>query len=277
VDYAQLLTDNLGLIDQIVRTVGRRRHLSLEEIDDLAGHVRLQLVEDDYGVLRKFKGRSSFSTYLTIVIERMTLDYLDRLWGRWRPSKMAERLGPVAVQLERLVIRDAHALDEAIEMLRTNHGVTLTVAELHDLWEKLPVRVKDMPIEEEAAAALASSQTADATIEHAERQTDVVRLERALASALDQCTNAERVLLSLRYEYGLKVGDVARVIGASPATVHRQLAGLLPRLRTALEASGLSRERILRLIGEPRLGISSLLRSDLERVSKFVRLSRRDG
>jgi RNA polymerase sigma factor (sigma-70 family) len=277
VDYKQLLTDNLGLIDQIVRSVGRRRHLSAEEIDDLGGHVRLQLVEDDYGILRKFRGRSSFYTFLAVVIERMALDYLDRLWGRWRPSKMAERLGPVAVQLERLVIRDAHALDEAIEILRTNHGVTLTVAELHDLWEKLPVRSKDMPIEEEAAAALASSETADADVEHAERRTDVVRLERALASALDQCTNAERVLLSLRYEHGLKVGDVARVIGASPATVHRQLAGLLPRLRAALEASGLSREQILRLIGEPRLGISSLLRSDLERVSKFVRLFRRDG
>jgi DNA-directed RNA polymerase specialized sigma24 family protein len=151
------------------------------------------------------------------------------------------------------------------------------VAELHDLWDKLPVRGEGTPIGEEAAAALASSETADAAIEHAEQQTDVVRLERALASALDRCTNAERILLALRYEYGLKVGDVARVIGTSPATVHRQLAGLLPRLRAALEASGLSREQILRLIGEPRLGISSLLRSDLERVSKFVRLSRRDG
>lgn len=276
-DYKQLLLENLGLVDRIVRTIGRRRHLSDEDLEELGGHVRLKLVEDDYAILRKFRGRSSFHTYLVVVIERLTLDYFDALWGRWRPSKMAERLGPVAVLLERLVTRDGYALDEAVEVLRTNHGVDLTEQELRAMWTQLPVRSRQARADEGAAAMMRAAEPADATVAHGEQQTDIVRLERALASALDQCTNAERVLLALRYDQGLSVGEVARVTGASPATVHRHFAALLPRLRSALEAAGLPREVVLRLIGDPRLGLAPLLRRDLERLSKPIRLYKRDG
>jgi RNA polymerase sigma factor for flagellar operon FliA len=40
------------------------------EADDFASHPKLKLIEDDYAILRKFQGRSSLRTYLTVVIER---------------------------------------------------------------------------------------------------------------------------------------------------------------------------------------------------------------
>ena len=93
-DYQRLLLDHLDLIDQIVRTVGRRRHLSAAEQEDFASFVNLRLVDDDYAILRKFQNRSTLWTYLAAVIERMSLDFCAEEWGRWRPSAMAERLGP---------------------------------------------------------------------------------------------------------------------------------------------------------------------------------------
>ena len=74
VDNQRLLLENLPLIDLIVRTTGRRRHLSAEQ-EDFAGFVRLRMVEDDYAILRKFQNRSSLRTYLIAVIERLSLDF----------------------------------------------------------------------------------------------------------------------------------------------------------------------------------------------------------
>ena len=68
-DYQRLLLDHLDLINQIVRTVGRRRHLSVAEREDFASFVHLRLVEDDYAILRKFQNRSSLWTYLAAVID----------------------------------------------------------------------------------------------------------------------------------------------------------------------------------------------------------------
>ena len=84
---------NLDLIDRIVAFVCRRNHLDAGESDDFASHVRFKLLEDDYGVIRKFEGRSSLSTYLTTVIQRLYFQYRVQLWGKWRPSAEAKRLG----------------------------------------------------------------------------------------------------------------------------------------------------------------------------------------
>lgn len=150
-DYQRLLIDQLELIHQIVRTTGRRRHLSAAEREDFGSFVHLRLIEDDYAILRKFQNRSTLWTYLAMVIDRLSLDFCAEKWGRWRPSAMADRLGPVAVNLERLVTRDSHTLEEAIEILRTNHDVEQTEAELRRIWEQLPPRSRTTSVGEEAA------------------------------------------------------------------------------------------------------------------------------
>ena len=76
-------------------------------------------------MLRRFEGRSSLTTYITVVVQRLFLDRRNRLWGKWRPSAEARRLGPTAVLLERLVSRDGWSAEQALETLRVNHGVTV--------------------------------------------------------------------------------------------------------------------------------------------------------
>ena len=138
-NHQRLFTDNLELIERLVRISGRRHHLSPVEQQDFAGYVNLELLKDDCATLRKFQNRSSWWTYLATVVEKLALDFLIQRWGRWRPSAMAEKLGPVAVILDRLVHRDGHPLEEAMEILRTNHAVGLTYSELRAIWDQLPL------------------------------------------------------------------------------------------------------------------------------------------
>ncbi len=197
-DYQRLLLDHLDLVDQIVRTTGRRRHLSATERDDFASFVNLRLVDDNYAILRKFQNRSTLWTYLAAVIERMSLDFCAEKWGRWRPSAMAERLGPIAVILERLVTRDSHTIEEAMEIVRTNHDSAMTYAELRRIWDQLPARVRTTEVGEEAAATVSSGDTSEATVEDSELRRSIDRLQRSLKSAFDQIAAQDRVLIALR-------------------------------------------------------------------------------
>lgn len=276
-DYQRLLLDQLDLIRQIVRTVGKRRHLSTAEREDFASFVHLRLVEDDYAILRKFQGRSSLWTYLAAVIERLSLDFCTEKWGRWRPSAMAEKLGPVAVVMERLVNRDGHPVEEAIEIVRSQNDVTLNYTELRRIWEQLPVRVRTSEVGEEVAEAITGNESSDAHIEDEERRKNIERLQRALETAFAEIAAQDRVLIALRFDQDLSMVEIAKLTGVSVPTLHRRLDKSVKQLRQALSHSGIDPRDAAGLIGHPSLALSPLLRAEVERFLGPVRLSKRDG
>lgn len=63
----------MGLIYHVIHHVAHARSLGLApaDIEDIAAEVFLGMVDDDYGVLRRFKGQSSLPTYLTVVARRI--------------------------------------------------------------------------------------------------------------------------------------------------------------------------------------------------------------
>lgn len=276
-DYQRLLLDHLDLIEQIVRTTGRRRHLSATEREDFASFVNLRLVDDDYAILRKFQNRSTLWTYLAAVIERLSLDFCAEKWGRWRPSAMAERLGHVAVLLERLVTRDSHTIEEAIEIVRTNHDVGLTDPELRRIWEQLPVRVRTSEVGEEAAAAVSGSELSDMTVEDAERAANIERLQRALQAAFAGIPVKDRVLIALRFDQGMPMVEIATLTGASVPMLYRRLDKSIKQLRGALSREGFDPRETAKLIGHPSIALPPLLRAEVEKFLGHVRLSKRDG
>ena len=276
-DYQRLLLDHLDLVDQIVRTIGRRRHLSATERDDFASFVNLRLVEDNYAILRKFQNRSTLWTYLATVIERLSLDFCAEKWGRWRPSAMADRLGHVAVLLERLVTRDSHTVEEAMEIVRTNHNVKMSDAELRRIWDQLPVRVRTTEVGEEAAAAVSGDETSESIIEDADLRDGIDRLQRTLKSAFDQIAAQDRVVIALRFDQDLSMVEIAKLNGSSVPTLHRRLDKSVKQLPAALEVAGIDPRDVRNLIGHPSIALSPLLRAEVERFLGAVRLSKRDG
>ncbi len=276
-NYQRLLVDHLPLVDQIVRTTGRRRSLSPGELDDFASFARLRLIENNYAILRKFQSRSSLWTYLSAVIERLSLDYCAEKWGRWRPSAMAERLGPPAVLLERLVSRDGYTLEEALAIIRTNHSLGMTDAALLTIWDQLPPRTRTAEVGEEAAEAVPSPHASDQNVDEAELRTNIERLGRVLRSSLAQCSAQERLLLALRFDRELSMVQIAKLTGSSVPTLHRRLDKAVKLLRASLSRSGLDRRQIVELIGHPSIAMAPLLRAEVEKFLGPVRLFKRDG
>ncbi len=63
----------MGLIYHVIHHVAHARSVPLSEadIEDIAAEIFLAIVDDDYQVLRHFKGESSLPTYLTVVARRV--------------------------------------------------------------------------------------------------------------------------------------------------------------------------------------------------------------
>src|SRR5207302_145608 len=56
----------------------RSARVTPEDVEDIAAEVMLQIVADDYKVLRQFKGHASLATYLTVIARRICVHELTR-------------------------------------------------------------------------------------------------------------------------------------------------------------------------------------------------------
>jgi RNA polymerase sigma-70 factor (ECF subfamily) len=65
----------LGLVIHVVQHTAQARSVRLapEDRDDLCAEVLLNIIKDDFAILRHFRGQSSLATYLTVVARRIVL------------------------------------------------------------------------------------------------------------------------------------------------------------------------------------------------------------
>jgi RNA polymerase sigma factor (sigma-70 family) len=260
VDYQKLLLEHLDLVDRVVRYIARRHHLSSADAEDLSSLVRFKLIDHDFAILRKFQGRSNLGTYLTTVIEHIYLDFCIGRWGKWRPSAAARRLGPLAMLLDQLVGREGLTFDEAAATLETNHGCTATREELRALYMQLPTRaVRRFATEEELTAVAARVGARDRALEREDELEIVERVERALARTLAGLGTREQLLLKLRFQDGLTVVQIARLLHTVPKPLYRQLQETIALLHNKLCQEGIDAADIERIVGHPALTLGRLL------------------
>jgi RNA polymerase sigma-70 factor (ECF subfamily) len=73
----------LGLVYHVVQHSADLRSFTLrpEDTEDIAAQVLLRIVDNDYAVLRQFRGNSSLATYLTVIARRTSVNELARRAG----------------------------------------------------------------------------------------------------------------------------------------------------------------------------------------------------
>ncbi len=250
IDPQRLLLENLPRIETVVAYVCRRHNCGTDEAEEFSAHVMAKLVADDYAILRKFQGKSRFETYLTTVITHLFLDWRNHRWGKWRPSAEAKRLGPVARKLEELA-RDGYTFEESCELLRTNHKVVLSRAELEALAARLPVRLpRKMEGEERLEALPAGEPGPDERILERERQEVRGRVWEALGRAWAKLPDGDRLILKLHFQQGMQVVEIARALHLEQKPLYRRVDRLRETLRKDLEREGIGRDLVAEGLGE---------------------------
>ncbi len=229
----------------------RRRGFSREDTEDFVSKVKEKLFEDDYAVIRKFKGKSTLKTYLTTVVQHLFQDHLNHIWGKWRPCEEAKRLGPVAIQLDRLLHRDRLTLDEACQTLLTNHHVAATRQQLEDLAERIPHRSPprgtegEETLEDHPSAELPP----DDRLRAQEGRTRLEEILEMMKEILDQPPHEDALLARMSCEF--KISDIARRLRLEQKPLYRRLEKILKGLREELERRGVQPEEIGDLLSIP--------------------------
>lgn len=83
----------LGLVYHVIHYTAHLRSaaVSPEDIEDIAAEVLLQVVANDYAVLRQFRGQSSLATYLTVIARRIAAHELSKRKAVPAPEAHADR------------------------------------------------------------------------------------------------------------------------------------------------------------------------------------------
>jgi RNA polymerase sigma factor (sigma-70 family) len=234
--------EHLATIDRAAAKASRRFNLG-DDAEDFSAWVKMKLIEADYAVFHKFRGKSDWKTYLTTVVVRYASSYLRERLGRWRPSAEAVRRGPPAPELEMLVYRDGYPLSQAGETLRTSGVTTLSDLELARLLEELPGRVPLRPVRvpaEPVFQAVQASSRADTSLAAAELHAWRGELADALYRAMERLTPEERVIVRMYYGEEVTAADVARALNIDQKPLYRRIPRLRDALRGYLEEQGVS-------------------------------------
>jgi RNA polymerase sigma factor (sigma-70 family) len=246
-----LLEEHFPLIRQRLDRLSRLSGLPEHEAEELRSWALFKLVENDYRILASWEGRSSFSTFLTVVLVNLTRDYRIHIWGKWRPSAAAFRRGPEAVLLERLCVRDRLPLDEAIERMRTEHGIFLSRAELEGMAASLRRSPERRQVGEEELLRIPVDGHVESRIENGERTHTEERLRELLLPLLQSLPPQDRLLLKLHYRDGLSMAAISPLLGRPQRELYSVRDKCLKKLRHSLEEAGLSPDQVRRLWAAP--------------------------
>lgn len=236
-DPERLFLDHLPVIDRVVAVIARRHAMSALDADEFASWAKERIIGSDYTVFRKFGGRSSMATYLTVVFGNLFHDYRNNLWGRWRPSAAATRMGAIGTRLEELLHREGFTLREACEVLRSS-GATQSDVEIARMAARLPAR---------SASTEVPLELVDGTVHEAYRPAPEAGADDAgfqtLRNAIRALTPEEQVILKMRFWDDVSVADIARILRIEQKPLYRRIESIESRLRDLLTGRGLNRDR----------------------------------
>jgi RNA polymerase sigma-70 factor (ECF subfamily) len=124
----------LGVVVHVIQHTAQSRSLrvSPQDRDDLAAEVFLTLINEDYAVLRRFRGQSSLATYLTVIARRVVV---RELLKRKTASGLNEETASEAISVQRGPSDEERISDrdEIEQILRTLHGPEADVIRMYHL------------------------------------------------------------------------------------------------------------------------------------------------
>ena len=250
-DARELLTENLALIERTAAFAARRYRLNPQDAEEFAANVRLRLVENDYAILRAYEARSSFATFISIVVQRMAIDDRIHVWGRWHASAEAKRFGAAAVEIERLLFRDGRSLEDALTVVAANHR-ELDRESLNALAARLPPRMPrhhEVDLEEAERVAVSPPSGVEERIVSAERREAAQCLSAKMSEIIAALPDEERLILQLRFEGGMAVAQIARALQIDQRLLYRRIENRMREIRAQLERDGVASRDVLDLLG----------------------------
>ena len=231
----KLFLENIGSIRDAARQYARRRVLSDEEAEEFESVVMARIIDNDYAVLRRFGGSSSFGTYIRLIIQNFFRDFTRR---RWRSSPEAIKGGPVARQLESLIYKNGYDVDTAVQIVKSDNS-ELSLEELVNIAEGLSPRLSRRQVGEEVLETLVGEQRSQMSCCKQARWFFKKDLVKALYLAVSELRREDQVILKMKIEKDRSLVDIARSFGLDSKPLYRRYRKILDSLRSSLQQQGI--------------------------------------
>lgn len=222
----------LSLLADVIAAVARARRLTPDDREDFTQTAQMRLLERGYDVFRRYSGRSSLRTYLTVIVNRLLLDWRNSCYGKWRPAAASVRLGREAMALDRLVNRDGYSAHEAVNIMR---AATSSPESLERLVDAIPKRPWRRFVAVDHLQELPGPPFVDPLDDEEDRRSRGV-LRREVARSLRRLPLDDRRLLDARFRQGRSVQAVAASLKVDPRALYRRYEHVLRTLRGELIA-----------------------------------------
>jgi RNA polymerase sigma factor (sigma-70 family) len=250
------MTSNLALIERAITFACGRYGLDRDHAEEVSSTVKLRLVENDYAILRAYEQRSSFRTYISMVVQRMVLDYQNHVWGKWHASAEARRMGEMAVELEQLLHRDGRTFDETASILEKKHGASRE--SLRELAARLPGRApkrRQLAIEDAPPLAAPPRDAPQRRVVAREQRELAKRLSVVMAAIVDALPKDERLVFQLHFQGGMKMSEIARALQRDQKELYRVRDKRMAGINEQLLRAGFSPRDVLELIGSDEVDL----------------------
>ncbi len=122
----------LGLVVHVMNHSAQSRSIKLtpEDREDLAAEVFLNIVRDDFALLRRFRGDSSLATYLTVISRRIIVRQLTQ---RKLTSPLAESADAVPAADNGHAEERINNRDEVEQLMRQLDGPEADIVRMYHL------------------------------------------------------------------------------------------------------------------------------------------------
>lgn len=233
---------------------------------ELSNQVLDILRQNNYHVLREFKGNAQLTTYLTAIISRRTVDLIRKKLGRGREKERAKDLGNTGLLLYQRVIKDGHPLRDVYDELRTNGNFPGSLEELEAMLRKIKGKnpgshqpgaangnngtsvVKNgTSINEEEYVIPDTKSDPQALLMEKQRQQEIHQVIRDIIAPL---SGEERLLLRMRFPFHEdekpgSVEQIANALGITPKAVYKRITRLMKKCRQQLDRRGIRINELL--------------------------------
>jgi RNA polymerase sigma-70 factor, ECF subfamily len=126
----------LSLVYHVIHYTSYLRSVPVnpEDVEDIAAEVMLQIVKDDFKVLRKFRQQASLATYITVIARRITIHELNRRQAvRSEIKTGVARLDDLPSDDNEAAMKGMERLEEVEDLLRKLKGTERDVVKLYYL------------------------------------------------------------------------------------------------------------------------------------------------
>jgi RNA polymerase sigma factor (sigma-70 family) len=223
----------------------RRSSADPDTVMDVFAYVCEALQANGFARLRKYRSdnstRARFTTWLVIVIQRLTIDWFRRRDGR-RQAVPPASLTPRQQDIYRLVFLEQHRHREAYELLRQRRDPALLHREFgEDL--RVAQRAYNQSSHRGRPQAVGLTEALTDPAGDTEQRLHTGEARRHLDEALASLPAPERLAVLLFVVHQMPAAQVARLVGWPDAkSVYNRVYRLLKTLHDELNRRGISAE-----------------------------------